>query len=141
MIASGGFVRPAFQFANAFFHFFARLEGDHEFLGNKDLLASPGITSLASSPLFDLENAEIPQFDAFVLDQGLDNRVEGLLDDFLGLELRETNLFGNGLYDFFFRHDEVPFRKDRRAASTSVEKAPLKVVIGRCGKAPFSLQV
>jgi hypothetical protein len=43
-----------------------------------------------------------------VFDQGLNDGIEGLLDDFLGLELSQPNLLGNGLNDLFLGHDEVP---------------------------------
>ena len=39
--------------------------------------------------------------------QGLDDRVEGLLDDFLGLQLRQPNLLGNGSNDLFLGHDSI----------------------------------
>lgn len=140
MISCGGFVSPPFELSDAFFHLFAWFERDHELLWYKDFFAGTRVTSFACSPLFDLEYAEIPQLNSLILDQSVDNCVERLLDDLFGLELGKTDLFGNGLYDFFFRHDEVPYEKDRRAAATVVER-PSPYRFGRCGKAPFSLQV
>jgi hypothetical protein len=45
--------------------------------------------------------------------EGLDNGVERLLNDFFGLELRQTNLFGNRFYDFFFGHVSILPREMR----------------------------
>ncbi len=115
MILGGGFVDSSFKLADAFFHLFAGLKCYNELLWHKDFFACTRIAGLTCSPLFDLENAEITQLDPLILDQCVDDCVERFLDDFLGLELSKPNLLGDGLYDFFFRHDEVPYQKDRRA--------------------------
>ena len=49
--------------------------------------------------------------DAVIFDQRFDDRVERLLDDFFGLQLREANLFRDGLHDFFLGHEEFPYDK------------------------------
>ena len=100
----------AFQFADPLFHFFARLESHHKLLWDKNLLARTWVPSFTRGPLFDLKNAKVPQFDAFIFHECVDDRIESLLNDLFGLELRQTNLLRNGLYDFFLRHDEVPYR-------------------------------
>jgi len=56
----------------------------------------------------DLENAEIPQFDAVIFDQRCDDGVESLLNDFLGLKLREPDLLGNGFDYLFLGHVGIP---------------------------------
>lgn len=99
----------AFHFSHSFFHLFSRFERDHELLGNKDFITRSRVASFASGPSFDFENAEISQFDAMILDEGLDDGIEGLLDDFLRFELCETNLFRDGFDNLFFGHDGVPY--------------------------------
>src|SRR5262245_4393494 len=105
---AGGFCRSALHFADPFFHLLAWLERDDKLLWYKHFVASPGVASLACSPAFYLENAEITQLDAMVLNQGFDDRIERLLDDFLGLELRETDLLGDGFDNLFLGHVGVP---------------------------------
>lgn len=97
------------HFADAFLHLFARLECDHKLLRHKDFIARPRVAGLACGPSFDLENAEISEFDAMILDERLNDCVERLLDDFLGLELREPNLLGDGFNNLFLGHDGVPY--------------------------------
>ena len=104
----GGFGCSALHFADPFFHLFARLERDDELLWHKHFIARSGVASLACGPAFYLENAEISQLDAVVLDQRFDDRVERLLDDFLGLELRQPNLLGDGFDNLFLGHVGIP---------------------------------
>jgi hypothetical protein len=99
----------SFHLANAFFHLFARLECHHELLWHKDFIASARIASFACSPLFYLENAEVPELDSMVFHQGFNDGIERLLNDFLGLELGEPDLIGNGFNDFFLGHFGIPF--------------------------------
>ena len=99
---------PAFHFANAFFHFLAWLERDDELLWYKDFIASARVASFPSGPTFDLENSEVSELDAVVFDQCFDDCVEGLLDDFLRLELRQTNLLGDGFDNLFLGHVGIP---------------------------------
>ncbi len=98
----------AFHFADPFFHFLAGLERDDELLWYKHLIASTRVASLTCGPPFDLENAEITQLDAMVLDQGFDDSVERLLDDFFGLELRQADLLGDGFDNLFLGHVGIP---------------------------------
>ncbi len=56
--AGGG--GPTLQFVDPLFHFLARLESHHKLFWHKDFLTRAWIACFASSPLFDLENAEIP---------------------------------------------------------------------------------
>jgi hypothetical protein len=102
---SGLFGGTAFHFSDPFFHLFARFERDHELLGDEDFITRSRVAGLASSPSFDLKNAKISEFDAVVFHQSLNNGIESLLDDFLGFELRQPNLLGDGLYDLFLGHD------------------------------------
>jgi len=106
---AGLFGGPAFHLSNAFFHLFARLERNHELLWHKDFIAGARVAGLACGPFFHLENTEVSQLDAVVLNQRFDDRVERLLNDFLGLELSEPDLIGNGFYDFFLSHFGIPF--------------------------------
>ena len=105
---AGGFGRSTLHLADPFFHFFAWLERDYKLLGYKHLVASSGVSSLACGPAFYFENAKISQLDAVVLDQRFDDRIEGLLDDFLGLELRQAYLFGDGFDNLFLGHVGIP---------------------------------
>jgi hypothetical protein len=94
----------AFHLADPFFHLFAGLERDHELLWYKDFIARPGIASLACGPAFYLENTEVPQLNAVVFNQRFDDRIEGLLDDFLRLKLCQTDLLGDGFDNLFLGH-------------------------------------
>lgn len=109
VVQGGCLVGASLEFADSLLHFLAGLEGHDKFLRHEYFFARAWISCFSGSPLFDLENAEIPQLNSLVFDECVDNRVKGLLNDLFGLELRETNLLGDGLYDFFFRHDEVPY--------------------------------
>lgn len=104
----------AFQLSDPFFHLFAGLERHHKLFWDKDFLACARIPGLAGSPLLDLEDTKIAEFDSPIFNKGVDDGIEGFLNDFLSLQLGETNLLRNGLYDLFLRHDEVPLiDKDR----------------------------
>ena len=105
---SGGFGRSTLHFTDPFFHFFARLERDDKLLWYKHFVASPRVASLACGPTFYFENTEISQLDAVVLDQRFDDCIERLLDDFLGLELRQPDLFGDGFDNLFLGHVGIP---------------------------------
>src|SRR5262245_24673747 len=83
---SGSLGRLTLQFTDAFFHLLARLESHHKLFWHKDFLTGAWVASLASGPLLDLENAEVPQFNAFILHQRLHDGVESFLDDFLCLQ-------------------------------------------------------
>ena len=104
-LLASGLVGAPLKLADPFFHLFARLECDHELLWDEDFITRSRVASLASSPSFDLKNAKISEFDAVVFHQGLDDGIKGLLDDFLGLELSQPNLLGDGLNDLFLGHD------------------------------------
>jgi len=56
------------------------------------------------STALDLEDTEVPQLDPTFGNEGLDDRVEGALDDVLGLELGQPEVLGNPLGDLFLRH-------------------------------------
>src|SRR4051794_40115029 len=101
---AGGLGGPALHFADPLFHLLARLERDDELLWDEHFVARSWVTSLACGSAFYFENAEISQLDAVVFDQGLDDRVERLLDDFLGLELRQPDLFGDSFDNLFLGH-------------------------------------
>lgn len=106
---SGLFGGPALHLADPFLHLFARLERYNKLFGHKHFVAGSGIASLACGPPFYLENTEISKFDAVVFDERFDDRVEGLLDDFLGLELRQSDLLGNGFDNLFLGHFVFPW--------------------------------
>ncbi len=101
----------AFQLADPFFHLLARLERYDELLGNVHLLARPRVARLAGSPLLDLKDPEVPQLDAAVLYERLNDGVERLLDDLLRLELRQTDLLGDRFDDLFLGHQTPPREK------------------------------
>src|SRR4051812_12816627 len=85
---SGLFSRSALHLAHLLFHFLAGLKRDDKLLGHEHFIAGPGVASLARGTLFYLENTEISQLDAVVLDERRHDGIEGLLDDFLRLQLR-----------------------------------------------------
>jgi hypothetical protein len=105
---TGGFGGSALHFADSLFHLFARLERDDELLWYKDFIASARVASFPSGPAFDLENSEVSELDPVVFDQCFDDCVERLLDDFLGLELRQTDLVGDGFDNLFLGHVGIP---------------------------------
>lgn len=121
------------QFVDSFFHFLAGLERHHKLFWDKDFLTCPGIASLPSRPPFYLEHAKIPQFDPLLINQRFDDGIECLLDDLLRLELGESNLLGDGLYDLFFGHDESPVRRPRSGQSAL---APDEITVP-CGFSPL----
>jgi hypothetical protein len=112
-LLASGLVGAALELADSFLHLFARFEGDHKLFGDKDFFAGARVTRLAGSSSLHFEDAEIPQLNAMIFNQRLDDGVERFLDDFFGLQLREANLFGDGLHDFFLGHDEFPCDKAR----------------------------
>ena len=85
----------------------ARLERDHVLCRHKDILAGTRVTGLPGCASLDLEDAEVPKFDPPVSDQGVYDGVEGLLNDLLGLQLSQPDLFGNGPNDLFLGHDSI----------------------------------
>src|SRR4051812_34538579 len=105
---TGGFGCSALHFADSLFHLFARLERDDELLWYEHFVAGARVASLACGPAFYFKNAEISQLDAMVLDQRFDDRIERLLDDFLGLELRQADLLGDGFDNLFLGHVGIP---------------------------------
>ena len=106
---TGLFGRPSLHFADSLLHLLARLESDHKLLWDKDFVAGPRVASLACGPSFDLENAEISQFDAVILDERFNDGVKRLLNDFLRLELGEPNFLGDGFDNLFLGHVELPY--------------------------------
>ena len=105
---TGGFGSSALHFADPLFHLFAWLERDDKLLWYKDFVAGARIASFACGPAFYLENAKITQLNAVVFNQGFDDSVERLLDDFLGLELRQPDLLGDGFDYLFLGHVGIP---------------------------------
>jgi hypothetical protein len=99
----------ALHLADPLLHLFSGFERDHKLFGDKDFVSRAGIAGLTSRPSLDLKHAKIPQLNAMVLDQGLDDGIEGLLDDFLGLKLCQPNLFGDGFDNLFLGHVKVPY--------------------------------
>src|SRR5262249_36267126 len=65
------------------FHLLARLERDDELGRHVHLVAGARVARLARLALLDLEDPEVAQLDPPLADQGLDDGVERLLDDFL----------------------------------------------------------
>ena len=122
---TGGFGGSALHFADSLFHLFARLERDDELLWYKDFIASARVASFPSGPTFDLENSEVSEFDPVVFDQRFDDRVERLLDDFLGLELRQTNLVGDGFDNLFLGHVGIPSKSGPLGQSDTQTRALL----------------
>ncbi len=53
-----------FQLADPFFHLLAGLKVTTYFSGDEDLVAGTWVAGLSGGPLLDLENAEVPEFDA-----------------------------------------------------------------------------
>jgi hypothetical protein len=118
----GLFGCPAFHFSNSLFHFLARFERDDKLLWHKHFIARPWIPRFACRAPLNLENAKVSQFDAMILDECFDNRVERLLDDFLGLELSEPNFLRNGLHDLFLGHNSSPlFANENGRSGTGQE--------------------
>lgn len=122
---SGLFSGPAFHFPDSFFHLLTWFECDHKLLRDKDFVPRPRVAGLASSPPLDLKNPEISELDAVVFDQCLDDGIEGFLDDFLGLELGEPNLFRDGFNDLFLGHDGVPYETGQIDEDTGFQALPL----------------
>src|SRR5262249_14818617 len=54
--------------------------------------------------LLDFKDAEVAQLNAALANERVHYGVEGLLHDFLGLELGKTDVFGDLLDDFFLGH-------------------------------------
>jgi len=92
-LLASGLVGATLKLADSLLHLFARFEGNHKLFGDKDFLTGARVARLASGPTLHFEDAEIPQLNPMILDQRFDDGVERLLDDFFGLQLRETNLF------------------------------------------------
>jgi hypothetical protein len=118
LCVAGLFGGPALHFADSLFHLLARFEGDHELLWDKDFIAGSRVSSLAGCPSLYLENAEISEFDAMVFDQRLNDGIKGFLDDFLRLELRKANLFGDGFDNLFLGHVGVPYETGQMDEAT-----------------------
>jgi hypothetical protein len=78
--------------ADPFFHLPAWLEGHDVPGGGDERLAGAGVARLMRSTALDLEDAEVPQLDPTFGNEGLDDRVEGALDDVLGLELGQSEV-------------------------------------------------
>jgi len=62
-------------------------------------------------PAFHLENTKIPQLNAVIFDERFHDRIEGLLDDFLRLQLSQTNLLRDGFDDLFLGHERLPLER------------------------------
>jgi hypothetical protein len=100
--------RPAFALL-------AWLEEDSPLTGGTDLLASAGIACQTRAALLDPEDAGVPQLDAAVFINGLDDQVKGLLDYRPRLDLRHSELRSNPLGDILLRHLPPPFPRLRFA--------------------------
>ena len=83
--------------------------------GHVHLLAGPRIAGLPGRPRLHLEDTEIPQLDPSVSYQGLDNRVKGLLDDFLRLLLSQPDFFRDRSHDVFLSHSDSPENRNAEA--------------------------
>ena len=102
-----------FQLPHTLLHFLTRLESHDVLFRHVDAFTRAGIAGLPRRAFLDFKHSEIPELDTLVGDQCLDNRIKRLLYDFLGLQLRETNFFGNRLNYLFLGHNsslprEVP---------------------------------
>src|SRR5262249_33736740 len=75
------------QLPDALFHLLAWLERDYGFRLDIDALTRARIAGLPRLAPLDLENAEITQFNSPLGKQRVNDRIESLLHDFLGLEL------------------------------------------------------
>ena len=83
--------------------------------GDIDTLARARIPRFPGRTLLHLEHAEIPQLDAMLFDQRLDDRLECGLNDLLGLQLSQLMLVGNRFDYLFLRHvRNPPGRADHR---------------------------
>ena len=97
-----------FRLADFFFHHLAGLERDDVLGFDIDRVAGARVPGFAGLAPLHFEDAEVPEFDATVAHQRVDDGVERELDDFLRLDLRELQLIGNELDDFFFGHGAIP---------------------------------
>jgi hypothetical protein len=89
---------------DAFLHLFARLERNY-FLGfDIHAFAGARISRLAGLAHFDFENTEVSKLNPSHLDERIDNGIEGLLNDVLGLKLGQPDPFGYLLDDLFLGH-------------------------------------
>src|SRR5262249_60643681 len=70
------FLRGRLQFADSLLHLLARLEGDDELRRDGDRLPTVRVARLALLAETDLEDTEVAQFDAAILDQSVDDRIE-----------------------------------------------------------------
>jgi hypothetical protein len=88
--------------------FLTGLEDHHGLGGDAHLLVRPGIASDPRSPAFHLENAEVPQFHAPVLQQGFHNGVKDILHGLLGDDLIDPITRGNLFGDIFLGQGKSP---------------------------------
>ncbi len=95
-------------FADFLFHHLAGLERDDVLGFDIDGITGSRISSFAGLASLDLEDSEVPKFNTAVAHQRVDDGVERELDDFFRLDLRELQLIGNELNDFFFGHGVIP---------------------------------
>jgi len=65
-------------------------------------LSGARIPRLPGRTLLHLEHAKVPQLDAMLFDQGLDDRLECGLNDLLGLQLGQLMLVGNRFVEIRF---------------------------------------
>ncbi len=96
------------QFHHFRFHLFPRLERNDIFFGDIYLTTGSGVTSLSCGPLLNLENSEIPQFDATFPDQGFDDRIKCLLNYYFGLLLCQSDFLGNRSNNVFLGQNSLP---------------------------------
>ena len=90
--------------ANPFLHLLARLER-HDVLGlHGNRLSGPRVAGQPGLALLDLEDAEVPQFDPPVANQGLDQGLECPLHEHPGAKLGKIDLFRDRPDDVFLGH-------------------------------------
>src|SRR5262249_30866421 len=96
------------ELPDALFHLLAWLERHHGFPLDIDALTPARISGPPRLAPLDLENAEITKFDSSFGKQRVNDRIESLLHDFLGLELSHAQGFRDLLDDFFLGHGPTP---------------------------------
>lgn len=94
-----------FQLPDPLLHVFAGFKCDDELFRNVDTCSCPWIPRLAGGTFFHFEDTKVTQLDTTFAHERVDDGIEGLLYDFLRLQLGHPNLFGNRFDDIFFRHN------------------------------------
>src|SRR5262249_49423915 len=111
-----------------FFHFLAWLEGNDVLGRNVHLVSRAWIACFAGLTLLDFEDAEVSQLDAAHFDERVNDGVEGLLYDFLGLELGKPDAVGYLFDDLFLGHGPFLLRQPSKEASSCRSVSRLKSV-------------